>query len=98
MPYMIETFDKADSHDLRLAIRPAHLDYLDAHVDLLLACGAKLSDDGAQANGGLYLVDLEDRAAAQRFIENDPFFQAELFERVAITRWRQAYLDKRNTL
>ena len=42
--------------------------------------------------GGLYVVDLDSRQAAQDFIEADPFFQAGLFANVSITRWRKAYL------
>ena len=53
----------------------------------------QLQDDGADAGGGLYLVDLDTREAAQQFIDADPFAQAGLFERVAITRWRKAYVD-----
>ena len=45
------------------------------------------------ASGGVYLVDLETREEAERFIANDPLFQADLFERVSVTRWRKAYLD-----
>ncbi|PTN44102.1 YciI family protein, partial [Achromobacter xylosoxidans] len=33
------------------------------------------------------------REAAQQFIDADPFSQANLFERVTITRWRKAYVD-----
>lgn len=98
MPYMIETYDKTDAGDLRLRLRPAHLDYLEANRHLLLACGAKLSDDGQTASGGLYLVALETRAEAEAFITADPFHRGNLFDRVFITRWRQAYLDRRNTL
>ncbi|WP_353176421.1 MULTISPECIES: YciI family protein [unclassified Salinisphaera] len=98
MPYMIETFDKPNHHDLRLAVRDEHLVYLDANMHLLIACGAKLDDAGDHASGGLYLVALETRDEARAFIEADPFYKAELFERVEITRWRQAYLDGRNTL
>lgn len=93
MPYMIETFDKPDHHGLRLEERDAHLAYLEAHKERLLACGAKLSDDSATASGGLYLLDCETREAAQAFIDDDPFSQAGLFERVVICRWRKAYLD-----
>lgn len=93
MPYMIETFDKPDHHELRLEVRDAHLAYLDAHKERLLACGAKLSDDGQHASGGIYLVDCETREQAQALIDNDPFSQADLFERVVICRWRKAYLD-----
>ncbi|MFE3836402.1 YciI family protein [Pseudogemmobacter sonorensis] len=98
MPYMIETYDKPGSGALRLGTRPAHLDYLEANKHLLLACGAKLDDEGGAASGGLYLVALETRAEAEAFIQADPFFEAGLFERVFVTRWRQAYLNRQNTL
>lgn len=93
MPYIIETFDKPGHQAVRQQQRAAHLEYLDANKGLLLACGAKLQDDGADAGGGLYLVDLDTREAAQQFIDADPFSQADLFERVTITRWRKAYVD-----
>ncbi|WP_417282809.1 YciI family protein [Comamonas sp.] len=92
MPYLIETFDKPDHQAVRQAHRPAHLDFLSAHQHLLLACGAKLDDEGKDLGGGLYVVDLDTRQAAQDFIEAAPFFQAGLFANVCITRWRKAYL------
>ncbi|MXP62552.1 YciI family protein [Roseomonas sp. M0104] len=93
MPYIIETFDKPDSLALRKSTRDEHLDYLDANMDRLLACGAKLKDDGSDAGGGLYIVDVETRAEAEAFIAADPFSKAGLFERVQISRWRKGYLD-----
>ncbi|MEP9352563.1 YciI family protein [Xanthobacter sp. KR7-65] len=93
MPYMIETFDKPGTLDLRARVRDEHLAFLAENAKLLLACGAKLDDDGNAAGGGLYVVALETRAEAEAFIAADPFHKAGLFERVAITRWRKAYLD-----
>ncbi|MBV8093314.1 MAG: YciI family protein, partial [Acetobacteraceae bacterium] len=61
----------------------------------LLACGAKLNDDGSDAGGGLYIIDAESRGEAEAFISADPFSRVGLFERVSITRWRRAYLDGR---
>ncbi|EDQ03222.1 hypothetical protein DSM14862_03715 (plasmid) [Sulfitobacter indolifex] len=98
MPFMIETWDKDGNHALRLKLRDRHLDYLDQHQTLLLACGAKLSDDGAFASGGIYLVDVEDRASAEDFIQNDPFHEAGLFQRVEVIRWRKAYLAGKREL
>ncbi|MDT8895738.1 YciI family protein [Halomonas sp. I1] len=98
MPFLIETHDKHGHHELRLATRDEHLAYLDSRVERLIACGAKLSDDGKRAHGGIYLVAVESRQEARDFIEADPFYRAGLFERVDISRWRQAYLDRRNTL
>lgn len=93
MPYIIETFDKPNHQEVRQQRRAKHLEYLDANKQLLLACGAKLQDDGKDAGGGLYIVDVETRDAAQQFIDADPFAQADLFDRVTITRWRKAYVD-----
>jgi len=92
MPYIIETFDKPGHQAVRQAHRAAHLEFLAHNARLLLACGAKLHDDGSDLGGGLYIVDLDTREAAQAFIEADPFHLAGLFENVRITRWRKAYV------
>jgi uncharacterized protein YciI len=92
MPFLIDTYDKPDSQDLRRELSDAHMDFLDSHKHLLLACGAKRSDDGKRAFGGIYLVDVETRAEAAAFIAGDPFSAADLFERVVILRWSKVYL------
>ena len=95
MPYAIKTTDKPGREDLRLKLRAEHLAYLDSQMSLLLAAGALLSDDGKSASGGLLIVDTDDRAVAQRFIDNDPFTKNGLFAAVTIERWRKAYFDKK---
>ncbi|KAG8148720.1 YciI family protein [Burkholderia catarinensis] len=92
MPYVIETWDKPDCLPLRMKARPDHLEFLAEHASMLLACGAKLDDEGKDLGGGLYVVDTDMRSEAQAFIESDPFFKAGLFEGVKITRWRKAYV------
>ncbi|TFY85985.1 YciI family protein [Pseudomonas kairouanensis] len=92
MPFLIETWDKPGSQQLRRDTRDEHLDFLAHHKALLLACGAKLNDDGTDQGGGLYVVDLATREEAEQFIAADPFYRVALFERVAITRWRKAYV------
>ncbi len=93
MPFLIETFDKPDHAHVRARERDMHLDFLAQHKALLLACGAKLNDDGSSAGGGIYIVDVETRGQAEAFIAQDPFSHAGLFERVSIVRWRKAYVD-----
>ncbi|CAJ0774083.1 hypothetical protein LMG18090_00283 [Ralstonia mannitolilytica] len=92
MAFFIETFDKPGTAELRLRERDRHLAFLERHRALLLACGAKLNDDGSNAGGGVYVVDVNTRAEAERFIAEDPYALAGLFERVHITRWRKAYV------
>lgn len=98
MPYIIETFDKPGSLDVRKANRTDHLAYLDQIKAKLLACGAKLNDDGSDAGGGLYVVDVDTREEAEALIQADPFHKIGLFDRVEIKRWRKAYLGGQSYL
>lgn len=94
MPYAILTQDKPGTAQLRADKRAAHLEYLTAHQHLLLAAGALIEDDGTGGKGGILIVDTDDRQEAERFIANDPFTKAGLFEKVTVTRWRKAFFDK----
>ena len=46
------------------------------------------------AKGGILLIDTDGREEADRFIAEDPFTKAGLFEEVTVTRWRKAFFDK----
>lgn len=98
MPYMIETFDRAGSLDVRKANWAEHLVYLDRIKHKLLACGAKLNGDESDAGGGLYVVDVATRAEAEALIQEDSFRKVGLFERIEITQWRKAYLNGQSYL
>ena len=98
MPYAIQTKDKPGSAHVRAQARPAHLEYLTANQHKLLAAGALIDDDGSGGHGGILIVDTEDRAEAERFIAEDPFTKAGLFEQVTITRWRKAFFNKERLL
>ena len=93
MPYVIETWDKIDHQLLRKKLRQEHLDYLNQNLKLLLSCGAKLDDHGQDLGGGVYIIDVDTREAAQKFIEQDPFFIGGLFQKIKIDGWRKAYFD-----
>ena len=94
MPYAIQLVDKPGSAQLRASTRAAHLDYLTKRKDLLLAAGALIDDDGTGGHGGILLLDTDDRAEAERFVAEDPFNKAGLFQQVTISRWRKAFFDK----
>lgn len=98
MPYVIQTVDKPDGAPIRSGVRQEHLKYLEANKHKLLAAGALLNDDGSGGHGGVIIVDVEDRKAAEDFIANDPFTKAGLFAKVTVTRWRKAYFNFQNCL
>jgi len=94
MPYAIQTQDKAGNSQVRADNRAAHIEYLTTNKQLLLAAGALIEDDGTGGSGGLLIVDTDNRKEAERFIADDPFTKAGLFEKVTITRWRRAFFNK----
>jgi uncharacterized protein YciI len=98
MPYAIVTQDKPDHAHIRAQARPAHLEYLTANQHKLLAAGALIDDDGTGGHGGILIIDTDDRAEAERFIADDPFSKAGLFEKVTVTRWRKAFFNKQRLL
>lgn len=93
MPYVILTRDKPDSGARRAELRPEHLEYLTRHAARLLAAGARTADDGTGGDGGVIILDTDDRAEAETFIANDPFTKGGLFASIEVSRWRKAFFD-----
>jgi uncharacterized protein YciI len=93
MPFLIDATDKEGQLALRQKWRPAHLDYLNRQMHLLLAAGAKLSDDGTASQGSFYLINVEERALAEAFINGDPYMRNGVFGAVTLTRVRKGYFD-----
>ena len=93
MPYAIITMDKPNSLQLRNEVRGPHLEYLDRNKGRLLAAGAMVDDTGQGGYGGIIIVDTEDRAEAEAFIQNDPFTKAGLFAGITVVRWRKAFFN-----
>jgi uncharacterized protein len=93
LPYAIITRDKPNSLHLRNEARAEHLEYLTKHQAKLLAAGAQVDDDGQGGYGGIILVDTDDRAEAEAFIQDDPFTKAGLFCGIEVVRWRKGFFD-----
>ena len=88
MFYIIHCFDKPGSLHVRTENRPRHVDYLKSFGPKLHAAGPTLDEDG-NMNGSLVILDLESQAEAEAFAANDPYAQADLFEKVSIQPWKK---------
>ena len=85
--FALHCLDKANSLDLRMANREAHLAYVGGFRDQLKLAGPLLDAEGNMA-GSLIIVDMADIEAAREFSANDPYRKAGLFERVEITAFK----------
>ena len=84
--FVVYCKDKPGALDTRMATRPTHLDYLNG-AGVVKAAGPLLDDAGSPI-GSMLIVEAEDRAAVQTFVDNDPYTLAGLFESTSIDGWR----------
>jgi uncharacterized protein len=87
--YMIHCADRPDALEVRLANRPAHLEFLKAQPAGLIRAAGPLLDEAGDMRGSLFLIDAPDIETVRAFAAADPYAQAGLFERVDIQPWRQ---------
>ncbi len=92
MPFVIDV-ELHDNQPLRTKLRPAHLEYLEKNLPLLLGAGAKLDDVGEDPRGSLYILACETRGEAEAFVADEPYFKGGLYRSVTYSRWRKAIFD-----
>ena len=90
MYFAISCIDKAGALSLRMANRPAHIEYLTAHGAAVKFAGPYLGEDGETMTGSLIILEADDRASAETFVAADPYAKVELFESVEIRPWKWA--------
>ena len=88
MLFAVSCTDKANSLDVRLENRPAHIDFLKAHGDAIRIAGPYVGEDGEGMAGSLLIVEAADLAAAKALAAGDPYARAGLFESVDIRPWK----------
>lgn len=90
MYWMIKCRSKPATDELRDATIPAHKAHSDKYHDETWFSGAVFTDDGTSVIGSLRFIELPNRAAADTYINADPFSRAGLFEAIDIQRWQPA--------
>ena len=79
MLFAFHLVDRACSGELRARVRPEHKDYLATVAQQIAFAGPLLADDGQTMVGSLLVIDFADRAAAQAWLQQEPFTRAGLY-------------------
>ncbi|MEM7660907.1 MAG: YciI family protein [Pseudomonadota bacterium] len=82
--FILNARDKANSLELRMANRPAHLEWAKASQDQILMAGPVFADDGKTFAGSVFVVEMDSLAAVRDWAADDPYARAGLFETVEI--------------
>ncbi len=88
--FAIVAHDRPDAGNLRADTRPRHLPHLEAIATKIATAGPMLGESGKPI-GSIIVADFADLAAAEAFAAADPYAQAGLFDRVAVTAYRQVF-------
>ncbi|ARO15624.1 hypothetical protein BVG79_02284 [Ketogulonicigenium robustum] len=86
MRFAIICRDKADSLEIRMSNREAHLAFL--ATGPVEQAGPFLDTDGKMV-GSMLIVDFDTLADAQSWAAKDPYANAGLFETVYIDQWKK---------
>jgi len=76
--------DRPDAAELRQRVRPEHKAYLTAVADRIAFAGPLTQDDGQTMLGSLLVIDFDDRAAAERWMADEPFTKAGLYQTASV--------------
>jgi uncharacterized protein len=90
MQFMAYCLDKAGAIDLRMANRPKHVEYLTSYNDKLIFAGPLLNEKDEMI-GSLLVLDCADRAEMDKFLGNDPYAKAGLFQSVSVHGVKKAF-------
>ena len=88
MLFVLHAIDRRGALPKRLSNYDAHKAFLSdtsAHGVKIVMSGPLTSDDGETMIGSLFVIEAPDRAAVERFNAADPFFAADIWEKVTIT-------------
>ena len=79
--------DNPGALQTRLDNRDAHVAYLKASA--IVSQAGPLLDDAGDMCGSLIVLDVADMAAAQDFVDGDPYGEAGLFDSVDLIPWNK---------
>lgn len=89
--WAIYCWDKPNTQEARRASLAAQKAYVKSFGEGVIGYGHFVSDDGRETLGTSFFMQLDDRAAADKFIADEPMNNAGIYTRVEIQRWSNSF-------
>lgn len=89
--WAIYCWDKPGVQDKRSALLAEQKSYVKNFGERVIGYGHFLSDDGRDTLGTSFFMQLDDRAAADKFVAEEPMSKAGVYARVEIYRWSNSF-------
>ena len=89
--WAIYCWDKPGGGDPARACLQDQKSYVKSFGERVIGYGHFVSDDGRDTLGTSFFMQLDDRAAADKFVADDPLNKAGVYQRVEIHRWSNSF-------
>ena len=89
--WAIYCWDKPGMAGAREAALEAQQRYVESFGERVIGYGHFFSDDGRETLGTSFFMQLDDRAATDRFVAEEPMNQAGVHARVEVNRWSNSF-------
>ncbi len=89
--WAIYCWDKPGTEGSRRALLPEQKSYVKNFGERVIGYGHFLSDDGRETLGSSFFMQLDDRAAAEKFVAEEPLSRAGVYGKVEINRWSNSF-------
>jgi uncharacterized protein YciI len=89
--WAIYCWDKPGMEEKRRALLAEQKGYVKGFGERVIGYGHFVSDDGRDTLGTSFFMQLDDRAAADRFVADEPMNKAGIYQRVDIHRWSNSF-------
>lgn len=83
MQFIITAHDGENMLEKRMAVRPRHLEGM-AKLGKHIVCAGGLLDDAGKMAGSVLIVDFEDRAALDAYLQNEPYVTEQVWVRIDV--------------
>lgn len=94
MIYVLHLLDRLGTKALRAEVRPAHKAYLAQVADRIAFAGPLLSADGQHRVGSLLVIEFTNAAAAQVWLDVEPFTRAGLYVQMLVHLFENLWPQK----
>jgi uncharacterized protein len=89
--WAIYCWDEPGMADTRRALLPEQKGYVKNFGERVIGYGHFVSDDGSDAFGTSLFMQLDNRAAADKFIADEPLNKAGVYQRIEFHRWSNSF-------
>ncbi|MCX4834312.1 MULTISPECIES: YciI family protein [unclassified Streptomyces] len=93
MPFAIRFTDRDGVREMKKALRAEHLEYVESNRSRIIVSGGTFPDGDDFPVGGIIILDVDTRAEAVEYIENDPFFVHGIFSEYLVERFVKFIFD-----